>query len=135
MKKLWLILVLLILGSSVTYAYLISQTRTDDMIFKIGTPDVQGVVFTQTSSSNLRLIPLGTTASTSNQVTHISFELRVDSTEHRNYNITHNLPTQFKVSNNSGGMMWTGTTYQITVQLLEPVDLTETTFYLYINFY
>lgn len=135
MKKIIIVLVLLLVSVGVTYAYIVENVRTNDAIVKIGTPDVKGASLTQINPSTDVLVPINVITSSTNEVKQIQFELYVEHVESKNYLLDTNFPKEFRLTTNRTESFYrTNTTYILTLELLEEVDYTEYSFFLYINF-
>ncbi len=138
MKKIILILLLLLMvGISTTYAYVVSQLKTNDQLIKIGNPDASGATLTPLYASDDVLIPKTVIASKDNEKYQFQWTLTVDSDTNMEFTLDTELPKEFKISTDRPDGVYvynTNTTYTITLELLELVDYSEFTFYLYVKF-
>lgn len=135
MKKLLLtVLATLLVTATVTYAYITGQMKTNEVVLQIGNSDVSGVTLTPTYAEGARLIPLGYTATQDNEVKVMTFTLHIESDTTRTYTLDTELPPEFKLTTDrTGYVYYTGTTYNLTLELLSEVTYTTYTFYLWVN--
>ena len=135
MKKLLLTtLVTLLLTAAVTYAYITGQMKTNEVVLKIGNSDISGVTLTPTYAIDAVLIPQGYTATKPNEVKTLTFTLHIESTTTRTYTLDTVLPPEFTLTTDrTGYVYYTGTTYNLTLELTDEVDYTTYTFYLWVN--
>lgn len=136
MKKILVLLLVASMLSTVVYGYMVSQVKTNDQIIKIGNAGDEATL-TYLGNQNDVLVPNYITNLSTNEVTSMTFNLTVNSDELRYYHLDSELPSEFTIETNrpSGEYYYTtGVTYTITIQLLEQVEYTEYTFYLYVNF-
>ena len=132
MKKILVLLLVAIMLSTVIYGYMVSQVKTNDVTFNIGTPD--GVTATlETDLLNKVLIPYNSTPTNSNEVTEYRFYLRVVYSESVYFTISDNLPSEYEVIYDSTSFL-TNNNYMIIIRLIKEVSYTSQTFNLVINF-
>jgi len=135
LSKIILLAVIALLTTGLTFAYVVSQIRTNDQIIKIGGPDADGATLTALFDSSVVLVPMDVTTSSTNEVKLLQFSLTVDSDIPMNYHLDTDLPPEFQITTDREGYYYTtGITYTITLELLQQVDYSEYTFYLYVNF-
>ena len=126
------LIVMLILSLSATFAYMVSSLQSNSLTFQIGTPSVQTASINRITPNNYLLVPYGSLAIGENEIDELHFTLRVDMEIGRTYTFTTNLPPQFQVTTD-GISLTTNREYQLYVRLLEPIELTQQTFYVYID--
>ena len=137
-KSILLVLVLLlILSTTATFAYLVAQVKTNDQIIKIGGGDVTGATLTPLFTSDKVLVPTGVTITQNNEVKMLQWRLTVDSAVTKTYTLDTVLTSEFRITTDRPVGVYnysTSTTYTITLELLEEVDYSTYTFYLFLNF-
>lgn len=135
MKKIITLILIVLSLALVTYAYVITQTKTNEQIIKIGNADVSGATLTPLYTSDKVLVPKDVETSSTNEIKYLQFELIVVSDTESNYRLDSELPPEFALSSNSAYTYYTAnTTYILTLELNEQVDYSTYTFYLFINF-
>ena len=129
--------ILFIMTIAATFAYAVSQVKTNDQIIKIGGGDVTGATLTPLFTSDKVLVPIGVTTTSDKEVKLLQWTLTVDSTLTKNYTLDTVLTSEFRLTTDRpvGEYTYrTSNTYTITLELLEEVDYSTYTFYLYLNF-
>lgn len=129
-KLIYILIVLLALSVSVTFAYITTQFKTNNTTIKIGTQ--QNVYASLIQQETGILIPYTSIATSGDEVFQLTYLLRVEHTQNNIYTVTHNLPEQYQVTYNTT-VFRANETYTVTVKLLEPVTVTTQTFYLNIQ--
>lgn len=126
-KLVYVLIVLLVLSISATFAYITTQFKTNNATIKISTQEnVYAYLYAQESGK--LLIPYNSIATDGNEVFELTYTLRVDHTTNVLYTVTHNLPEQYSVTYNTSTFR-ANEIYIVTVKLLEPVSSSTQTFY------
>lgn len=131
------LIVLLVVSMSMTFGYFVANIKTNEEIIKIGNPDVSNATLTPLYSANDVLVPKTVQTTSTNEVYYLQWQLTVEADEYLTYTLDTELPAEFQISTDrpEGTYVYnTATTYTITLELLEEVDYTEYTFYLYVRF-
>lgn len=134
------IIVLLILAlalSTVGFAYVVGQLKTNDQLIKIGNADATGATLTPLYNVDDVLIPSTVEISSDNEKHYLQWHLTIETDKYLEYTLDTELPPEFSITTDrpEGVYLYnTNTTYTITLELLEEVDYSEYTFYLYVNF-
>ena len=134
------IIVLLILAlalSTVGFAYVVGQLKTNDQLIKIGNADATGATLTPLYNVDDVLIPSTVEISSDNEKHYLQWHLTIETDKYLEYTLDTELPPEFSITTDRPDGIYvynTSTTYTITLELLEEVDYSEYTFYLYVNF-
>lgn len=134
MKKRTLIILLIavLLLVNVTFAYIATTMKTNELTIKVGQPD-EGVAVLTESQPGYVLIPFGSIATQSNERQELTYQLIVNTTMNYNYYISHNLPSQFTLTtSNTQTTFQSGRAYTITIRMNEPVVVNQV-FYITID--
>ena len=128
------LLFLLVAGMSVTFGYMVNQTKTNTIEIKFGSiGDVAELTYQ--GNYNDVLVPNYITELGENEVTKMHFRLLVTSDTLRNYRIDTDFPEgMLKETDAVASYYTTGTTYNIFIEIDREMDIETFDFYLYINF-
>lgn len=134
MKKRTIVILLFIMlvTINVTFAYISTLMKTNELTIKVGQPDEGVAVLTELQPGYV-LIPYGSIATQSNERQELTYQLIVNTTSLYNYYISHDLPEQFTLTtSNTQGSFQTGRGYTITIRMNAPVT-TNQVFYINIE--
>ena len=137
MKKIIILLFLVFAVSATAFAYVVTQVRTNDQLIQIGNPDASGATLTPLYASTDVLVPKTVTTSSDNEKYYLQWHLTIEADTYLEYTLDTELPPEFSITTDRPDGIYvynTSTTYTITLELLEEVDYSEYTFYLYVNF-
>jgi hypothetical protein len=135
-KKIIIVLLLLVFGlATVTMAYMVTRVKTNETLIQLGGPDAKNATLTPLYLSDVRLVPKDVTTTSDKEVKYLQWELTVEADGYIEYGLDTELPPEFVVTTNkvAGYNFNSDTTYIVTLELLEEVDYSDYTFYLYIT--
>lgn len=128
------LLIVALITISVTFGYMVNQVKTDTFNISIGGVGDEATL-TYTGRDGVSLVPYNTREYGSNEVIELKFTLIVESEQQRSYTIEDNLPDWLEIQSNVLGSYYnTGTTYSLSIRMLEQGEAGDYDFFLYINF-
>lgn len=129
-RSIVILLIIAILLINVTFAYMMTSFKTNDVTIKVGNQDGGNGILVALHTDYV-LIPKTAIATQPNETKILEYHLLVQSPETKSYTISHNLPEAYELThNNTQIVFYTGSTYTIYISLLEVPPTTTQTFYI-----
>ena len=132
MKKIIILLVVLLVTLTVTFAYMVTSVQSNELDIEIGVPDNATAVI-QTDLLNKVLIPYSATKTQANEVNEYRVSLRVIYSESIYFTMSDNLPSEYEIICSATTFL-TNTNYTLYIRLIEPVETNIQTLQLVVNF-
>jgi uncharacterized protein YpmS len=96
MKKIIILLVVLLVTLTVTFAYMVTSVQSNELDIEIGVPD-NATAIIETDLLNKVLIPYSATKTQANEVNEYRVYLRVTYSESVYFTMSDNLPSEYEI--------------------------------------